>query len=476
MLTGDDFFESDEFKDILSAYEMSESSGVPPFLDADELTDIADYYMTAGNSDKARAAIDKALELFPGATAPLAFKAREALNDNDVEKAQLFAGQIEDKSESEYQLVKAEILVALDKIERADALFHEQFQATTEDNKENLILDVVNVYLDYAVFDKAHQWLGLSKVKPTTEHKEFMARTLVGLGKLDEGITLLNKLIDQAPYSIVYWNALATAYLIADNTDESLKSIEYALAIDPNNPDALFTKANCLYKMDNFIDALKCYRRFAESEFGDKELGELNVGMCLVNLEDFENAISHLQRALAASSPQSPNLALIYQELAFAHSANQQPEKAIEYIDLTETLDCDHTDIDILHGHILLENGHNEEAMGIFRRVMGENNYDPHIVLRVIVSIYDNKYYEIAYEMFKKLFETEGEDFDCGYSYMALCCRDLNKSKEFLHYFKIAIERNPKEAKKVFGNMFPAGMSPKDYLPYIKRQMGQGDM
>ena len=42
MMQDDDYFDSEEFKDILTAYEESVSSGAPLFLDSDDLIDIAD--------------------------------------------------------------------------------------------------------------------------------------------------------------------------------------------------------------------------------------------------------------------------------------------------------------------------------------------------------------------------------------------------------------------------------------------------
>ena len=53
---------------------------------------------------------------------------------------------------------------------------------------------------------------------------------------------------------------------------------------------------------------------------------------------------------------------------------------------------------------------------------------------------------------------------------MALCCKDLGKGKEFLHYLKLATEKNPKEAKTVLNGLFPYGMDPKDYYQYLLNQ------
>ena len=50
---------------------------------------------------------------------------------------------------------------------------------------------------------------------------------------------------------------------------------------------------------------------------------------------------------------------------------------------------------------------------------------------------------------------------------MALCCVALKKEDEFMKYLKIAVDKNPKEAKIVLGRLFPEGMDPHDYYNFI---------
>lgn len=77
--TGDEYFDSEEFRNTLESYEESVRSGHPLFLDADDLADIADYYHFTGIDQQADEVIDYALSLYPNATLPNVFKAREAL-------------------------------------------------------------------------------------------------------------------------------------------------------------------------------------------------------------------------------------------------------------------------------------------------------------------------------------------------------------------------------------------------------------
>ena len=94
----DNYFKSEEFKDILHRYEEAENSGRHEYLGSDELTDIAEYYYNLGRNKESRSTLDYAISLHPGAAMPLVFRGRMALiDDHDVEKAKIYVNQITDQ-------------------------------------------------------------------------------------------------------------------------------------------------------------------------------------------------------------------------------------------------------------------------------------------------------------------------------------------------------------------------------------------
>ena len=97
MKTGDEYFDSEEFREILEEYERAVNTGQPVFMDADELAEIADFYQMQGQMEEAEAAIRLALSLSPGAIAPLTYRIHEALYEGDVETAKDYLNQILDK-------------------------------------------------------------------------------------------------------------------------------------------------------------------------------------------------------------------------------------------------------------------------------------------------------------------------------------------------------------------------------------------
>ena len=119
----------------------------------------------------------------------------------------------------------------------------------------------------------------------------------------------------------------------------------------------------------------------------------------------------------------------------------------------------------------MLTAGKIRQAEACFRKAVIESDNPNLTLLRIIVSLYDNKYVEASYALFKKYFRVVPEGHTDGYAYMALCCYDLKKYDEFLYYLKQACKLNPKECKLVLAHLFPDNVEPQDYYNYIKERM-----
>lgn len=477
MKTGDEYFDSAEFLDMLDQYETAVNTGQPVFMDADELAEIADYYQLTDRHDEADKAIALALQLSPGAISPLTYKIHEAIYNGDIELAKDFLAQIIDRADPDYIYDKGEIMLAEGKADEADSYFREELKDVPSDEYQDYVIDVASIFGDYGYNEQAMSWMMRAKHEDTPAFKELMARTLFGIGKYKDSEKLFNELIDTDPYSKRYWNALASAQFMNEDYSGSVQSSEFVIAIDPDDAEGIIAKANGLYRLGNFDEALQYYTRYLEQE-PDDEFAILHQGICMVNLGRSKEAIDLLKEALQkaiASEEQfgevSPCLVDIYQELAFALSEEGMADEALYYLNKTDVLDCDHVQMQVIKGHILLADNRFDEAEQYFRTAITESDNAPQTLLRVIVSLYDNKYLEAAYKMFRQYFKLVGSDHDEGYAYMALCCYDLKRVDEFLKYLQLACERNPKECRLVLNHLFPDSVEPQDYYKYIKDKL-----
>ena len=470
--TGDDYFDSEEFHELLDEYEQAVNTGQPVFMDAEELSEIADYYQMTGRYDEAEQAITLALSLSPGAIAPLTYRIHEALYNGDIDQAKDFFSQITETDAPDYAYNRAEILICEGKADEADSYLRKQLAAIPPEEHQDFVVDAAKIFSDYDYSEKAMEWLARAKHEDTPDFKELVARTLFGLGKYKDSERLFNELIDTDPFSKRYWNALASAQFMNEDYSNAVKSSEFAIAIDPDDPEGIIAKANGLYHMGNYEEAFDYYRRYSLHE-PDDEYALLSQATCLINMGRNGEALDMLTKLAETPPDDSPYLCDIYQELAFALSEEGRTDEAIDCLNKTETLDCDHAQVLVIKGHILLAANREEEAGECFCQAVNDSENRPQTILRIIVSMYDNKYIETAYNMFLQFFDMVGPDYDNGYAYMALCCHTMKKYDEFLKYLKIACQRNPRECQLVLGHLFPEEVDAKDYYNYIKKRMKQ---
>ncbi len=432
----EEYYTSEEFQNILESYETSMNEGNAPFMDADDLVDIADYYNWQGEYDKADETVEHALSLYPDATLPNVYKARQALQSQDFEGARQYADSIVHQDDPDYHYLMAEILIAEGRIDESDNYLRDYAQTVDDDEYQDFVKDCANLYVDYGYSDKAYEWMIRLKGDDSDDFKELMARTLFGLGKYQDSERLFNELIDHNPFSGLYWNALASSQYMREKYNDSITSSEYAIAIDPQDPEALLIKANSLQQLGNAEEAAKYYQRYTE-----------------------------------ATSDDDPQLPQVYTEMAFCYSDMGQHDKALEMLNRLDGQTEEQDELLVLRGHLLLCGDKVAEAEEAFREAIILSDNSPMILLRIIVSLYDNRYLEASYRMFKKFFSIVNKldaQFQNGYAYMALVCHDMKKTDEFMTYLRLAVEKNPQEAKAILSNLFPKDTPVSQYVEYME--------
>lgn len=462
----DEYFNSSDFKATLRRFEDAEKTGGSIMLDSEDYVDIAEYYYNNGDVRRAHEILDRTMEIYPGAAAPLLFKARMALlDDNDIEKARYYTEQIEDKTDLEYYYIKAEIMIVEGLTDEADKYLEECFTKISDEDKDYFAIDSAAIFLDYAALDKAEKWLGRSNETGLEEYKEQYARIMFEKGEYEESRKLFNELIDGDPYSTKYWNSLASSQFLCQDIEGAIHSSEYALAIDPDNIRALLNKANSLYHLGNYKEAVVFYLRYNKL-CPDDDNCEMLLGFCYIILEDYEKAVFHFEKAAELSTEDSANLTDIYKEWAYALCRLDRMEESMSVLDKAEQTDCNKDMMLVYRGELLHEGGQPDKGNECFINAITNSGGSPEIIMKVAMTFFEKKNINAAYKLFNFLFQRNRQWHD-GHAYLAVCCYELDKKDEFLESLKKAAKHNPSETKMMLGDLFPKDMEVKDYYQYM---------
>ena len=466
------YFDSKDFKNLLRRYEDAAKTGKPIYLDSDQLTDIAEYYHWKGKPAEAIAVADYALSMFEGATGPLVLKARLALlNENLPEKADMLAEQIADKSDLDYYYIKAEILVATARSEDADLFLESCLDQIDDFEVCDFVLDAAILFVDYECITLGRKWLERSEDTELADYRETLGRILFYEKDYEGCERIFEQLIDESPYTSFYWDMLASTQLAQDNLSDAITSSEYAIAINPNDDDALLYKGQALMRLKNYKEAMAYFLR--QSEVRETNIdGYVNAAYCMFSLDKYEEGLKYLDQAKARAKIYCPDrLWEIYQEETFAHSHRHDLPKALDCLKkMEESPLCDPNELLVFRGHVYCENDQTEEARQCYKSAIANSHYDPHIMLRVGVSLYDNDFVEIAYRIISSLDASDLDKIPQAHAYLSICAYDLKMRDAYLHHLKEAIEKSPVATRALLGTMFPEGMSPNEYYDYAIKQ------
>ncbi|MCI7257329.1 MAG: hypothetical protein MR559_08480 [Prevotella sp.] len=464
MQIDEEYFKSDDFKELLKSYEMSVKSGQPIFMDVDDLTDLIDYYNLMHMDKEAEETANYALSLYPGASGPITYLVRRFIDRDDLSAAEELAEEVEDK-DIEYKFIKAEIYLAQNQGHEANDILEDAIRCADEDDVDNCILDALNIFVDYGYFDLAKEWLDKVKDIDSEDFYEMSIKIHSAIGNVDKAEKIINKLIDSNPYNEKYWNMLSYVQFVNGKFADALTSSEYSLAASPNNPGGLSCKAQALVKLFQYKEAIKYYSLYFEIYPLDAN-SLVQIGFCHINLSNYQQAINAFSSALANVTDDPELQCTIYDNLSLAYSHLGEKEKALEMINKLKTYTnyVDHLHIMLLEGYILLEAG-DKDGLKILSELLDECSYDALYVLKVSVVLYENHLWKSAYTLMQTKFPFDTKDY--GHSYFALYCFELGKDEEFLKYLKMGVELNPEEAELSLRHLFPEGMRPENYYEFI---------
>lgn len=247
MAYGEKDFDSISFRNIIKKYEEARLVNEDIYMEPEELTDIAEFYYEKGNISQAIEAVEYAIKLFPNSTMPVIFRARIALlEEHDCALAEKYANMVCDKSDLDYFYLIAEIMIVDGRASQADNYLRERMTHVDEDDIADFILDVATIFVDYEKYDLAEKWMEMSDDEDLPDYKELKGRIALGQGNYDTSELIFENMLNEDPYSNHLWNRLASAQMMHEKIDDSITSSEYAIAINPDDDEALLNKANAL--------------------------------------------------------------------------------------------------------------------------------------------------------------------------------------------------------------------------------------
>lgn len=395
------YFESEEFKELLSQYEESKKNDLTLYFDSDQLTDISDYYSTQGKYKKAFETVEYALHLHPESTDAMVVKAHLLLESNNLDEARKVIEAIKDNSDYEVKLLKAELLLVEGKESEVANIFS-NYIAEEESNKE-CYLDIAFLYLNNEHPKIALTWFqkALSLFPDDIEITEGIAESYFEAGIPQKAIEYYNILLDENPYSVDYWIELGKIYFTIENYNKAIEAYEFAVTIDPKNRHAYLMMGHCYTKLENFPKAEENYKAFSSEN--NQDGSHYYLGICYASMGEYEKAIDSFLKGIKADGELFFEPIDIYSYISECYNELGNKEEAIRYIDLAINEDLECVDPQYSKARLLLKFGETHEALEQFYHLTKQFSLEVSVIMEIGIIFTEHKRYEWALSTFALL-------------------------------------------------------------------------
>lgn len=525
----EDYFDNDEFKEILQQYEQSRKTGKPAYLDALDYVDLSDYYLNQDQPREAIQAINQGLKSFPGDPDLLAAEAGAYVDEGHFDKARKSLAKIPANADCpERRYVQARIALndELD-VEKAERLFHKWIAEVDDKYADRIdeedIIDyrrhchsqvIVSYYeqTEYDDYDDQIQnllgdWiqLYLDKWKTMGEYEAdfIVAETCRSMMHIEAIEEIYKRLLDHDPYLQKGWDTLAMAQHMNQHHEEALESAAYALAINPDNSRMMHVQADCHFALEHYDQALPLYLQYLESDdaknLSDQDLCsiEVNTANCLLAQGDKDTALKHLDTAnahlrkvhLGVTVPDARTLAWVAYQLAMAYTIAGQHRKALAAVHKSMKCAPHNVDDRALESVLQLFVGNSKGpqrfmdygeshptegvycflALGQLMMTLGSVQLAEQVFLEY-VKLLDQGAFDDIHLLESKAIDTfSGSDvqMEDGYAHLCLAAYLSGDYKTMREWLPKAQEQAPQVFKRLFKGTLPSTLSPEDYFSYL---------
>ena len=434
------YFGDPEFKELLAKYEGMVENHTPTYFDAEELTDIAEYYATQGEEMKAEEVIDFALRLHPNNTDALIFKSRSLYIKGKLSEAYQVMNLIEDTSDREVKFLQADLLMEERRMEEAEAIHQEL--AKSENESFEVLLDIVMNYLDANQGDYAAKWLDVLRKKGYNETNNQPFRDVwcdycMTFGYPEKATEAFQLSLNEQPYSLPHWNGMAKCYMAQNMFEQAHEAIDFSLAIDENNTEALEVKGFCHMQSENYEEAIAIFRRLLPEHPNSSRIYPPLV-KCYLDNEKPEEAKNVCLEWLR----QCPHLSKfekseIYSYIAMCCFNLYQSVEGMKYIDAALDMEPGFRGAILQKGVLHVQLGENKEALQLFRKVMdiSPDDEQSEIIYNVANSYFFLRLYPETIEWCQKIVQNYPDE-EMEALYMIACSyysmSDMESCLEYL--------------------------------------------
>lgn len=484
-----EYFNSGEFKEILEKYEASERQGTICYFDAEDYVDIADYYLIQDRPEDAIKVIDMGQSLHADDEDLKSVRSGTLIYMHRYDEAREVLSELpQDDPNIIYQ--RAQLAYALDNdYVTAEELFTEwigrEEDSAKFDSKEDREDRLRDAYLHVltSFIELKGQDYDDELVKRWVE--EYYARFApLGANEWDlvladmirnEGLTdmvekVYSSLLEYDPYLNYGWTVLSASQVMNGHYQEALESADFALAIDPENIDAVLNKAHAYYALGQRDEALVLFEKYLSKVEDMSQY--LPLAVCLLSADrvaEAERYIDMFEQYILMQGDQQEYYAQSNYEMSEVYIGLSNFDKALECINRAVAMYPEDSEFLLQQGTAYLFKYDIENSIHCFSLCVKYAEDKVYATVNIAMRFLLQKQDDIALQILDTAdkFGSAFPYYRTIPAYRALVYFNKEDMEPFLDNLKKACEECPDVLKQLFVGNFPDTLKPQDYYKYV---------
>ncbi|MBO4431533.1 MAG: tetratricopeptide repeat protein [Bacteroidaceae bacterium] len=518
-----DYFQSKEFKELLQSYEEQHDRGESIYLDADDFADLADYYLSIDQPSLAMDTLLRGLSLHPDDEVLMIVLSASHIYQRQYDEAEEVLQKLDStNSDVKYQLAQLQY-AKYGQVKKAEKIWREWMklengQEPTEQHRRESYIHVISSLIELRGNSRSDKEYDVEAVRRWI--REYID-TFSPLGAYDEDVQLadicrdndladlmaevLTQVLEEQPYLPKGWANLALAQYLLAQYEQALESSDFALAVNPNDLEALLTKAHTYHSMGEKKLAKPVFKEYLDK--GGDAVQIIPYADSLFVTGERDVAISELEWLSNFFENRRLETEKKYQETKAMYGTDQQKMQDADdmYDDFLDLYKRILTDISDLYHH----NECYEESLAVNRRLtevdpqdseayfmLGINSLalgryeeasrnfafalqwaDDQVMMGVDIALTFvlNNFDKFALEVLNAVSQIAANS-DSPFAKNIPAAKSLTYLKlghkdQFLRYFKQACQDTPDLVKKVYEGYFPENYPVNQWSDYAVKNI-----
>jgi tetratricopeptide (TPR) repeat protein len=411
---------------LVKHYQEARKSGKSLYLDADEFSDLADYFDQEDDLDAVREIVNMGLAIHPGNTSLLVKKATLATYDEEYEQALALLNHL---SEYDFDLymVRIECYLQLGRYADAFRCSEELLEKEDEEPLDNVFAELGFLHMEADCFKEGVSYFQES-LKYDPENIDVLADLSYAyemLGNFDAAVETTNRILDIEPYTYEAWVNLGKLYSLNEEFEKAIDAFDFALTINDSDNIVLKLKAHCLSLSGRAEEAIEDFNSLLQNDPEDTSIYFL-LFECYESLEMHEEALSCLKKYEAIEGETADLLA----KEAYICLAQGDWERAMSIVRKGMEQTPDSLDFSLIGGEIEFQQRNYKEAEHYYLGVYDRNQDNFQLIEKLAMVYIKMEDYRQAVLYTEKLLELEPDNLGVKQK-LALLYFELGDEKGF---------------------------------------------